>query len=237
MKNKTDYKKMKRTFEALLETKPVVVNQGFGIVSHPFTPMLIAPVIEPNTGSYDFVDITEDEGFEKFKAATISALDKCYEVEAEALRYFFLIHGPYLMLAFKLVEDCLSKEDYNEVLRYCYQTQEYPNRDINVNVKELIKYFEKADKTLMMEPEEIEMLDELGEDVVIYRGYHSDDVYDAMSWTTDLEVAQFFAKRFDNKNGVIIKAMVKKENILAYFDGEYEVIVNPKKVLKKEKLQ
>lgn len=77
--------------------------------------------------------------------------------------------------------------------------------------------------------------------VIIYRGEgdKSASWKESMSWTTDINVANFFASRFESKNAVIHVAEVEKENISEYFTTEKECIVLPENVhyIKEMKLQ
>jgi hypothetical protein len=60
------------------------------------------------------------------------------------------------------------------------------------------------------------------EHVNVYRGqknYSSSDE-DALSWTTDLKIAQFFASRFEGE-GLLLSGMVHIKDIIAIFDEEY----------------
>lgn len=85
-------------------------------------------------------------------------------------------------------------------------------------------------------------------EMIVYRGVGSKSTpieENPMSWTTDEEVAHFFATRFDDA-GTVIKGKVATKDILFYVDdrNEREVIVesrnvkviNEYEVLKKEKV-
>ena len=52
-----------------------------------------------------------------------------------------------------------------------------------------------------------------------------------LSWTTDPEVAKWFANRYQ-QHGQVYTATISKKHILAYFGGrnEAEVIVDPSKL-------
>lgn len=66
----------------------------------------------------------------------------------------------------------------------------------------------------------------------IFRGQDEDGTL-GIAWTTDIEVAQRFAAgagtRQRNRQGIVYKAKIKRQHILAYLTGrnESEVIVNP----------
>lgn len=70
------------------------------------------------------------------------------------------------------------------------------------------------------------------EKIVIYRGEgdKSTPYKKAMSWTTSLKTACFFAIRYTKEEARVIQAEIKVNDILDYIDdrGEYEVLVRPK---------
>lgn len=81
---------------------------------------------------------------------------------------------------------------------------------------------------------------EIDEDVVtIYRGVteKSSEISTALSWTLSKEVAKFFSTRFDS-DGEIYCAKINKEDILVANNlrNEFEVIVNPEKLMNVSKI-
>ena len=67
----------------------------------------------------------------------------------------------------------------------------------------------------------------LPKEITVYRGIRGRGRLEALSWTTDIEQAEWFAKRWD-KNGKVYSAMVDKEDVLAVFAsrGESELVVD-----------
>lgn len=90
--------------------------------------------------------------------------------------------------------------------------------------------FQRITPELLMDIYKDHKQTELTGEIIIYRGYtdKSTPLKRAYSWTTEKKVAEWFAKRFDNK-GKIAKAKVKSENILDFINerNEYEVLVLP----------
>ena len=84
-----------------------------------------------------------------------------------------------------------------------------------------------------MHKEEWAAYNKLPKTVHIYRGVTSGKKKDimSMSWTTDHDIAVWFAKRFGEK-GFVCETDIAKEDILAYWDlnNEAEVIVDFKKL-------
>ncbi|MFS0883118.1 hypothetical protein AB3M95_24280, partial [Metabacillus niabensis] len=69
--------------------------------------------------------------------------------------------------------------------------------------------------------------------LVIYRGVtdQSNSLEQSFSWTLNIEVAEFFAKRFDSK-GKVYRARVNLLDVIDYFEyrNEAEVLVLPESV-------
>lgn len=74
-----------------------------------------------------------------------------------------------------------------------------------------------------------ELIKDLPDDVVLYRGEgnKSTPTDQSYSWTLDINMANFFATRWSDKNARLITAKTKKENIIEYFEVEQECIVLP----------
>ena len=76
-------------------------------------------------------------------------------------------------------------------------------------------------------------LKEFPEVVTIYRGEgdKSTPYSKAWSWSADVNVASFFAARFNSEKARIITATVSKNDIMEYIEGnESEILVNPHRV-------
>lgn len=144
------------------------------------------------------------------------------------------IRKSYRLTFFKYVHQYLSAEPFAHILREAWIRAEMISSDINVSMRELVSWFKKADKRYLMNNEERKLLSELPNGVLIYRGVGSEDYKYGMSWTLSFERAKWFAERFGSSTQVVYKALVQKQDILAYFAdrGEDEVVVDPD-VLKK----
>ena len=84
-----------------------------------------------------------------------------------------------------------------------------------------------ADKSLLMNDEERRLYLALPDEMTVYRGIRGRGSLKALSWTTDIEQAEWFAKRWDKK-GKVYSAMIRKEDVLSMFmsRGESEVVVD-----------
>lgn len=128
---------------------------------------------------------------------------------------FCLIDKPYRMKWFiQLIED-IPADDRAGIFKSIYSSMEYGFNDIP---RELLINMFKSDTTFNRE--------KFSDVVTIYRGEGSlsTPYMKAYSWTVDVNVAEFFANRF-NESGTIYKGYVYKEKILNYIEREQEVIV------------
>ena len=147
-------------------------------------------------------------------------------------RFLMLITKPYLSAFFKHIQEYLSDEDYASMLYEVWISVEYPNYDINVSKSEFLKMFKRVNKSFLMDQEEQSVFDKLPETITVYRGLQRNASTEALSWTLDKNVAEWFATRF-NHDGKVIEATIPKKHILAYFDrrNESEVVLDYRKIV------
>lgn len=95
----------------------------------------------------------------------------------------------------------------------------------------LIRFMKMADKEISL-PDSIEKLSD-DDMVTIYRGVGVNS-YKGLSWTTDKNVAEWFAKRFktDGDKGYVFTGRVHKKDIIGLFNSrnEQEVVCDYRKV-------
>lgn len=203
-----------------------------GVVYHPFFNNTFLPI------DGELIDITKDkEKFYKYKKQLeehIRSLETTYKIMT-------LINRPYKMFFFSLIINYLDEKDFAILLKECYTETEFPNRDVNVSVEEMKNMFSMANINFIMDNEELSVFNSFDNELLIYRGFYSDNYYNALSWTLDKKVATMFATRFKNK-GCIYTANIRKEDVYAYFDcrNEKELIVNYDKlynITKKEQFK
>lgn len=100
--------------------------------------------------------------------------------------------------------------------------------------RELVAMFEAADPELLMEADELATLGGLPDRIEVYRGTSGIPVGKArtgMSWTTDKATAAWFANLFGGIP-LVLRAEVRKADVLAYFSHEDEVVARPRRVSK-----
>ncbi|MBE6152761.1 MAG: hypothetical protein E7166_00845 [Firmicutes bacterium] len=218
-----------------LNTTPVAHDKYLFIMYHTFANINPVPM-KDDSGDYIYLDIINNE--DDFKLFVNKMSDVILNAK-DVSSIFSMIIKPYRFYFLKIIEDCLSKEDFNYYLKNIWINTEFPNTDKNVSVDESLNLFKNADKNLIMTKSELLKLNTLPDEITIYRGVHKKNNSKALSWTDDYEQALWFAKRFDN-NGYVLQATIKKDDIIAYFDerNEKEIIVDFNKIynLKTEKV-
>ena len=204
----------------ILLSLPIIQNETFPfLVSHPFFSSIYS--------AYDneLINIIENE--EKVKENVSNQIDKITDCN----QFLIFIQKPYLPVFFKMINHYLSKEDFANFLREIWIMVEFPNADKNVSLNDWLKYFQKADKKFLMNESDYKKFLALPDVITVYRGVKATGKTKALSWTTELETAHWFASRFKD-DGYVCKAEIKKEDVFAYFNDreEHEVIVNYKKL-------
>lgn len=228
MLKRTNLKEVKETAIAFLYLD-IEINEKIPIfLNHPFFDTVLFPLHSNGDAELDFVDITTPDNLQKARDEIKS---KTIDRVKNSLQFLSIIRKPYLSAFFKYINIYLSERDYNNFLREMWISVEFLYNDQNVSRNEFIKYFKNANSSMLMEHEDLEIYKNLPDEIEIYRGVKPDSSPKALSWTLNKEVANWFAKRFED-NGVVYKAKIKKKDILAYFNqrNENEVVVDFKKL-------
>lgn len=170
------------------------------------------------------ISIINQESFDLFKyTTTIRKLNDCYNDLYEKNDYLSLIGliDKILRIEYlnKFYKD-FPKNDLEDIFKYIYSSSEYGFEKININTLEYIKC-------------QLNEFSDNDEYIEIYRGQGDKSLPHniALSWTTNIKVAKFFADRF-NSNGNILKGKILKKDIITFIDDreENEVVVMPNKV-------
>ena len=227
--SKTNLERIKDIAKNLLDLDITKTSYWPGIAQHPFT----------NSGTYHWRDEQGEfrfgildigtEAYKKWKSNYMEYIDKAKTVS----QIFILLNKPWLLLFISLVEPYVSAEDFATLLKEAFMEMEQPNMDPNVSITQLKNYFKKYDKNALMGEDELEVYNSLPDIVTVYRGVtsYNNKKLKVLSWTTDPEVAKWFANRYQ-QHGQVYTATISKKHILAYFGGrnEAEVIVDPSKL-------
>ena len=143
---------------------------------------------------------------------------------------YIYVRSPYKLLWFSLVKDYLSEEDFAHYIEDCWISEENPNQDVNVSRKQSLSWFKMANKKLLMNEEDYKHWEELPKQVHIYRGVSIGHEEYGLSWTDDIDKAEWFMNRFNKKDkdgnvtqtGYLLEAVVPKDMIVAYFNTRSE---------------
>lgn len=224
---KTDLPELKHLAKSLLYMEPEQTEFSPIVVHHPFTTSGIVGLKDAagNLRIGNIVESIED------RKQWQKQIEKIIDGSKNALSIYHLIEKPYVLGFLKYAAQSLSRADYSSILADAWIRSEQPNHDPNLPQSRLLAMFRAADPKLLMDDEDREMLDSLGEMVTVYRGVHSakSDGVHAMSWTLDKDTAAWFAGRY-GRRGKVFEAKVEKKHICALFLGrnESEVIVDPR---------
>lgn len=171
--------------------------------------------------------------------------NRMYEHKLEALKQaeencdlntaIYLHERPYRLDALQRYADSFETEDeYWAALRSVWVDSEniYQNRDTWEELWDEVT--PQVRRAVHPEEESWEAFNALPAEVVIYRGYAHEDSREGLSWTTDKEKAEWFARRHRNMTidvdepleAILISGMVKKQDVLAYIldRGENEIV-------------
>ena len=193
--------------------------EGFGMCSHPFT----ASLFIPDRSNHRIIDLRNKEDADGYRAWIDEIAGR-----SNIVRLYMLIQKSYKMTWFRFVSPYLSDEDYGTMLKECWITEDNPNQDENVPIKMAIELFRRAKKDCIMTKEEQEYYDNLPETLTLYRGVSEGRERLGLSWTDNYDVAVWYQKRFEEwgRDGIVLKAEVKKKDVLVYFEHDNELLVD-----------
>lgn len=220
MIDKTDLHKVRSTMQSLLYI-PFEVDSNLPIKNN--NPIMENVVVINKNG--DLLNLIEGDEYEIDRAIDFY---KRRLQEADINHLFIMVKKPYQLEVFDMVSPFLDKVDFNTLLSDIYKNIEFPNWDNDI--EKLKGHLESIDKELFMDEKNKRFYESLPEQVTVYRGVYSEEsLYDALSWTTEFETAQWFANRFGN-DGIVLKGEILKEDIYCCYLSEHEVVLNPEKV-------
>jgi HD-GYP domain-containing protein (c-di-GMP phosphodiesterase class II) len=151
---------------------------------------------------------------------------------------FLIIDQRIVFSAFKEYFNLISNNEKFDVFMRIYINLDYGFHYLDNDFIEEIFSFRTEDFNEKLKNDLKRIIKE--EDIItIYRGEstESKNINEAFSWTTDINIAAFFATRF-NVYGRIYKAKIKTEDIINYIDkrDESEIIIKPKDLIDVENL-
>ena len=159
-------------------------------------------------------------------------------------RYIYAHERPYRIDAFEEVMDEMTDEQYWENLSSIWVDSESIGMEAE-RWRGLLQS-NRGSREFFMNADEKEEFSTLPERFTVYRGYSRGDKEEfGMSWSTDRNVAEWFARRFSNdRQDIIVEELeVSKDGVFAYMTrrGEAEIILDmrdaKKKLTKRTKLK
>ena len=206
----------------------IQINEKVGfIVNHPFIETVTTAV--QKDGKLILKDVRNAKDLEDVRENIIKTIDEVTSYQ----QFLVLIRAPYLPAFFKFTHHLLSSYDYASFLSSMWTMMEFPNIDENIPPKDFVKHFRKAEKVHLMAQDEYEQYLSLPDEITIYRGVRRRGKIRALSWTTDVKRAEWFASRW-GAGGIVYRTKVKREDVLAVFNsrGESELVVDCSKLEK-----
>ena len=200
-----------------------------GIIQHPIFESGYVGITQ--NGELKIVNVLEDE---ESRSEVIKQyrerIDRCPNV----LNVYNIIRKPYRLTFLKFIWNHLSSRDKGRLLKDAWTGAEDPNQDANVSISEAVKMFKDADRESLMGKGELEFLKSLPDEIKLYRGVAVGRNPKGLSWTPNLELARWFAHRFDKENekGYVKCGTANKKDVLAYLDGrnEEEIVISNSRV-------
>jgi hypothetical protein len=178
--------------------------------------------------------------------STVDYINKGIEAKRETLdrafkdknwsRYIYAHERPYRIDAFEEVMDEMTDEQYWENLSSIWVDSESIGMEAE-RWRGLLQS-NRGSREFFMNADEKEEFSTLPERFTVYRGYSRGDKEEfGMSWSTDQNVAEWFARRFSNdRQDIIVEELeVSKDGVFAYMTrrGEAEIILDMREAKKK----
>lgn len=222
---------IKDVAKALLFQEVLPCEQFGFVVYHPFTNSNTVAVRNNKTGEFEIVDILHDaKGKRQWMNDMIYRIDAC-ETPWEIL---CLMNKPYYFAFIKFAHDMMSNKDLGMILSHAWVSVEYSNNDTNLRPDEIVNLMSCLPKELLMTEEDLHVYNGLLDKFTVFRGVNPQNVKYvdcALSWTLDIEIAKFFANRFNSDgSGKVYGKVIDKSDVLAYFNtrNEQEEVIIPK---------
>ncbi len=228
MLKETDLERVKRVARMFLMFDPKPTEMSPLVIKHPFTDNGIVCIPSDNESGFIMANILEDNNaLENWREKHREMINNSNNVFHIAIN----ITNSYRFAFLKYIMPYLSQKDFSNYLVDAWVLTEAPNGDPNFTTNQMVGLFKKADKSILMDEDELEAFNSLDDKLTVYRGvtqYNANKIR-VLSWTLDRDTAEWFAHRF-GENGKVYEAVIDKEHILAYFASrkESEVIVEPK---------
>ena len=152
-----------------------------------------------------------------------------------------LIRKSYRLVFLLYMRDkkIVSTKEAGDLLAEQWSLIENLSHDANVSKRTVLSWIKMADKTALMDEEELRQYNDLPDIVTVYRGCRVQKAMKGMSWTMSEEKARWFAERLALLSGgkrgtgpMVYRAKIRREDVIGYLAGrdEEEVIVDYRKL-------
>ena len=213
----TDVEAIRQSALALLNCK-IEPNPTFPFLcNHPFTNAPFAAL------DNKLLDLTKPTETLRWRTAMRSVIQK-----KNAQGIFLLMNPPYRLFFLNLIRSVLSDNDFGELFRAFWPSVEQINGDKNLTRRSIIRLLQSVPKDCLMDKECFLAYQQLPQVFSVYRGVtpYNESRHRAISWTSDIDIAQWFATRY-GEHGTIWRANVKKQWVLALLEGkEHEILID-----------
>lgn len=213
----TDTQAIRQSALALLNCK-IEPNPTFPFLcNHPFTNAPFAAL------DNKLLDLTKPTEALRWRTAMRSVIQK-----KNAQGIFLLMNPPYRLFFLNLIRSVLSDNDFGELFRAFWPSVEQINGDKNLTRRSIIRLLQSVPKDCLMDKECFLAYQQLPPVFSVYRGVtpYNESRHRAISWTSDIDIAQWFATRY-SEHGTIWRANVKKQWVLALLEGkEHEILID-----------
>lgn len=213
----TDTQAIRQSALALLECK-IEPNPTFPFLcNHPFTNAPFAAL------DNKLLDLTKPTEALRWRTAMRGVIQK-----KNAQGIFLLMNPPYRLFFLNLIRFALSDNDFGKLFRAFWPSVEQINGDKNLTRRSIIRLLQSVPKDCLMDKECFLAYQQLPPVFSVYRGVtpYNESRHRAISWTSDIDIAQWFATRY-GEHGTIWRANVKKQWVLALLEGkEQEILID-----------
>lgn len=213
----TDTQAIRQSALALLNCK-IEPNPTFTFLcNHPFTNAPFAAL------DNKLLDLTKPTEALRWRTAMRSVIQK-----KNAQGIFLPMNPPYRLFFLNLIRSVLSDNDFGELFRAFWPSVEQINGDKNLTRRSIIRLLQSVPKDCLMDKECFLAYQQLPPVFSVYRGVtpYNESRHRAISWTSDIDIAQWFATRY-GEHSTIWRANVKKQWVLALLEGkEHEILID-----------
>jgi len=140
--------------------------------------------------------------------------------------FVFLHERAYRLHAMRLLYDETEIADDRSVFWQLFRETWVDSENWWQSADDIAEWVDDGDADLMMNDEEREHLASQPESFAVHRGWSRHGGRCGYSWTTDRDIAEFFATRFarcaEHRQATIMSGVVRRDDVLAYLTSRDE---------------